>query len=167
MASHARTHAQGSVLAIRRFNRFYTGQIGLLQQGLLDSPYSLTEVRILYEIAHRHLVTATDLSRDLNLDAGYLSRILANFRKCGWIYRTPSAVDRRQSLLALTTKGMASFHPLEDRSNQQVEQMLSRLSPHSQQHLIAAMHSIEQILSPAAVPAEPYALRTQQPGDMG
>jgi DNA-binding MarR family transcriptional regulator/GNAT superfamily N-acetyltransferase len=170
MASHARAHSPtSSILAIRRFNRFYTGQIGLLQQGLLDSPFSLTEVRILYEVAHRERVTATELSNDLNLDAGYLSRILANFQKRGWIQRTPSAADRRQSLLTLTAKGMGNFRPLEDRSNQQVAQMLAKLTPPSQQQLVVAMQSIEQILSPApaVVSAEPYILRPHQPGDMG
>lgn len=171
MASHAPAHsaAESSILAIRRFNRFYTGQIGLLQQGLLDSPFSLTEVRILYEIAHRDRVTATELSNDLNLDAGYLSRILAKFEKRGWIQRTPAPADRRQSLLALTGKGMVNFRPLEQRSNQQVEQMLSKLSLGSQRQLIGAMQSIEQILSPASAigPAEPYLLRAPQPGDMG
>jgi len=171
MASHARahSHSDNSILAIRRFNRFYTGQIGLLRQGLLDSPFSLTEVRVLYEVAYRDRVTATDLCADLNLDAGYLSRILAKFENSGWIRRTPSPADRRQSLLALTAKGMANFRPLEDRSNRQVEQMLSKLPPASRQLLVAAMQSIERILSPApaVVPAEPYLLRSQQPGDMG
>jgi DNA-binding MarR family transcriptional regulator/GNAT superfamily N-acetyltransferase len=171
MASHAPVHSPvgNRISAIRRFNRFYTGQIGLLQQGLLDTPFSLTEVRILYEIAHRDRVTASDLSNDLNLDPGYLSRILAKFEKSGWIRRTPSPADRRQSLLTLTAKGVANFHPLEERSNQQVEQMLSKLNPVSQQQLIGAMQSIERILSPAPaiVPAEPYTLRSHQPGDMG
>lgn len=171
MASHARAHSpvESSVLAIRRFNRFYTGQIGLLQQGLLDSPFSLTEVRILYEIAHRDRVTATELSNDLALDAGYLSRILAKFENRGWIQRTPSPTDRRQSVLALTAKGTVNFRPLEERSNQQVAHMLSKLAPASQQQLVNAMQSIEQILSPAQtiVPLEPYLLRAHQPGDMG
>jgi len=171
MASHAPIHSptQSPILAIRRFNRFYTRQIGLLQQGLLDSPFSLTEVRILYEIAYRERVTATDLSADLSLDPGYLSRIFAKFEKRGWIHRTPSPADRRQSLLALTSKGMANFRPLEGRSNQQVERMLSTLAPATQQQLVAAMQSIEQILlpAPAIAPAEPYLLRGHQPGDMG
>ena len=171
MSTQPRPHAsaESPVLSIRRFSRFYTGQIGLLRQGLLDSPFSLTEVRILYEIAHHDRVTATDLSADLSLDAGYLSRILAKFEKRGWVQRTPSPADRRQSLLALTPKGLANFRPIEERSNRQVEQMLTKLTPASQQQLVAAMHSIEQILSPAraVVTAEPYLLRAQQPGDMG
>src|SRR5215813_5813035 len=93
------------VSAIRHFNRYYTSQIGLLQQGLLDSNLSLTEVRILYELAHREGVTATNLCAELNLDPGYLSRILANFQKRAWISRKPSPGDRRQSQLALTSKG--------------------------------------------------------------
>jgi len=170
MASHAPAQpAQSSIFAVRRFNRFYTRQIGLLQHGLLDSPFSLTEVRILYEIAHRERVRATDLCADLRLDAGYLSRILAQFEKRGWIQRTASPADRRQSLLTLTAKGNANLRPLEERSDRQVEQMLSKLMPASRQHLVASMQSIEQILSPEAtgVAAEPYVLRAHQPGDMG
>ena len=99
------------VPAIRRFNRFYTRQIGLLQQGLLESSFSLTEVRLLYELAHREAATATGLAADLTLDPGYLSRMLANFEKRGWIRRQPSLTDRRQSILALTAKGSATFRP--------------------------------------------------------
>ena len=159
--------AETSVSAIRHFNRYYTRQIGLLQQGLLDTPFSLTEVRLLYELAHREGATATDLATDLSLDPGYLSRILANFEKRGWIHRKPSPDDRRQSLLALTQKGAATFAPLEGRSNQQVEQMLNKISPAAQRQLISAMQRIEQVLSPKPATAEPYLLRAHQPGDMG
>jgi DNA-binding MarR family transcriptional regulator/GNAT superfamily N-acetyltransferase len=171
MATHARLHPapSGPILAIRRFNRFYTRQIGLLQHGLLDSPFSLTEVRLLYEIAHREGVTATELAADLSLDPGYLSRVLAKFEKRGWIHRRPSPADRRQSLLALTAKGMANFRPLEERSNQQVEQMLLAIPPSAQQQLVSAMQSIEGILAPSSAirRVEPYLLRSPQPGDMG
>jgi DNA-binding MarR family transcriptional regulator/GNAT superfamily N-acetyltransferase len=155
------------VPAIRRFNRFYTRQIGLLQQGLLESSFSLTEVRLLYELAHREGATATGLAADLTLDPGYLSRMLANFEKRGWIRRQPSLTDRRQSILALTAKGSATFRPLEARSNQQVAQMLEKISPAAQAQLVNAMHQIEQILSPAPLSAAPYLLRAHQPGDMG
>jgi DNA-binding MarR family transcriptional regulator/GNAT superfamily N-acetyltransferase len=163
-ASHL---AGDSVSAIRHFNRYYTRQIGLLQRGLLETAFSLTDVRLLYELAHREGATATDLAADLSLDPGHLSRILANFEKRGWIHRKPSPDDRRQSLLALTQKGAATFAPLETRSNQQVEQMLAKISPAAQRQLISAMQQIEHVLSPRPVPTEPYLLRSHQPGDMG
>ncbi|MGA9474556.1 MAG: bifunctional helix-turn-helix transcriptional regulator/GNAT family N-acetyltransferase [Terriglobales bacterium] len=153
--------------AIRHFNRYYTRQIGLLQQGLLETTFSLTEVRLLYELAHREVANATELAADLSLDPGYLSRTLASFEKRGWISRSPSENDRRQSLLTLTSKGAAVFRPLEDRSNRQVEQMLVKLSPAAQQQLVSAMQQIEQILSPKPAMAESYLLRAHQPGDMG
>jgi DNA-binding MarR family transcriptional regulator/GNAT superfamily N-acetyltransferase len=153
--------------AIRHFNRYYTRQIGLLQQGLLETPFSLSEVRLLYELAHREGVTATGLATDLSLDPGYLSRVLANFEKRGWIRRQPSPHDRRQSLLTLTRTGAAEFSPLETRSNHQVEQMLAKISPAAQRQLVSAMQQIEQILSPQPVTAEPYLLRAHQPGDIG
>jgi DNA-binding MarR family transcriptional regulator/GNAT superfamily N-acetyltransferase len=156
-----------SVPAIRHFNRYYTRQIGLLQQGLLDTKLSLTEVRLLYELAHREGATATDLSVDLKLDPGYLSRILASFEKRGWIHREPSKQDRRLSVLTLTSKGLSTIGPLEERSNQEVEQMLAKIPPAAQQQLVQSMQQIEQILSPAPTPAEPYILRPHQPGDMG
>lgn len=169
MATHTRPRPGNTDLisVIRRFNRFYTRQIGLLQQGLLDSPFSLTEARLLYEMAHHDGVTATDLSSDLSLDPGYLSRILAQFQKCRWIHRKTSSSDRRQSHLSLTAKGLAMFRPLEERSNQQIEQMLAQISPADQLKLVTAMHQIEQTLSPASAANHPHLLRTHQPGDMG
>lgn len=156
-----------ATLVVRRFNRFYTRQMGLLQQGLLATSFSLTEVRLLYEVAHREGVTAAELSADLSLDPGYLSRILANFEKRGWIHRQPSPSDRRQSLLTLTSKGSATLAPLEERSNEQVEQMLTRISPGAQDQLLAAMQQIEQVLSPETERSAAYLLRSHQPGDMG
>src|SRR5271166_6398646 len=159
--------AANPVAAIRHFNRYYTRQIGLLQQGILETPFSLTEVRLLYELAHREGANATELATDLSLDPGYLSRILSNFEKRGWIHRKPSTDDRRQSLLTLTSEGAAEFRPLEARSNQQIAQMLAKISPAAQRQLVSAMQQIEQILSPKPVTAVPYLLRAHQPGDMG
>ena len=159
--------ADETVAAVRRFNRFYTRQIGVLQEGLLDSPFSLTEVRVLYELAHQQAVTATGLCAVLNLDAGYLSRILHKFEKRGWVHRRPSASDRRQNLLVLTNKGAAEFLPLEERSNQQVRRMLGEMPVEAQQQLIRSMDEIERVLFPPQEGAQPYLLRSHQPGDMG
>ena len=156
-----------TVASVRRFNRFYTRQIGVLQEGLLDSPFSLTEVRVLYELAHQQGVTATGLCAALNLDAGYLSRILRKFEKRGWIHRQPSVSDRRQNLLVLTNKGSREFLPLEERSNQHVRRMLGEMSLEAQQQLIRSMEEIERVLSPPQESAQPYLLRSHQPGDMG
>ena len=159
--------AEKRVAAVRRFNRSYTRQIGVLQEGLLDSPFSLTEVRVLYELAHHHGVTATELCSELNLDAGYLSRILRKFEKRDWVHRKPSPSDRRQSLLALTNKGSAEFLPLEERSNQHVGHMLAEMSLEAQHQLIRSMEEIERVLSPPQESSQPYLLRSHQPGDMG
>jgi DNA-binding MarR family transcriptional regulator/GNAT superfamily N-acetyltransferase len=167
MAARTLPQADDPIPAIRNFNRFYTRQIGLLEQGLFSSSLSLTEVRLLYEIAHRKSTNATALSSDLSLDAGYLSRMLAKFEKRGWIRRHRWPSDRRQTLLTLTAKGSATLQPLEERSNQQVQEMIAPLSPSSRHQLVASMQNIEQILAPGAAPAEPYLLRHHQPGDMG
>ena len=155
------------VETVRRFNRFYTRQIGLLNEGLLDSSFSLTEVRALYELAHRELPAAADLCKELGLDAGYLSRILRNFEKQGLIERKSSSQDARQSLLTLTRKGRKVFEPLESRSDAQVGKMLNSLSSAKQGNLIHAMRTIESVLDPQQKPARSYLLRQHRPGDMG
>ena len=152
---------------VRRFNRFYTRQIGLLDEGLLDSPFSLTEVRVLYELAHREHPTAADLSKDLALDAGYLSRLLRSFEKQGLIAKKDSPADARQSLLTLTNKGRKVFEPLDAKSDERVGAMLGNLSPAGQRDLIHAMQKIESVLSPREKPASAYVLRQHRPGDMG
>jgi DNA-binding MarR family transcriptional regulator/N-acetylglutamate synthase-like GNAT family acetyltransferase len=152
---------------MRRFNRFYTRQIGLLDEGLLNSPFSLTQVRTLYELAQRDQTTAVELCTTLGLDAGYLSRILASFRKTGLIERQESPDDARQTLLRLTKKGRKAFEPLNARSNEQVSRMLSALPPTKQDDLIRAMGTIEAALSDQARRLQSYVLRPQRPGDMG
>ena len=155
------------IQTVRRFNRFYTRQIGLLNEGLLDSPFSLTDVRVLYELAHREHPTATKLCEELGLDAGYLSRILRGFEKKGLIAKESSTADARQSLLNLTGKGRKVFEPLDDTSNEQISAMLGKLSPPKQRDLVHAMHAIEWVLSPPDKPANAYLLRQHRPGDMG
>jgi DNA-binding MarR family transcriptional regulator/N-acetylglutamate synthase-like GNAT family acetyltransferase len=155
------------VEAARRFNRFYTRQIGLLRRGAYDSPFSLTEVRVLYELAHRDQPTATELGRDLGLDAGYLSRILRGFEKRALVTRTRSAADGRRSHLALTALGRKVFAPLDARSHDEVAALLAALAPAAQAHVIAAMSTIERLLGRDGPPPAAYLLRPPQPGDMG
>jgi DNA-binding MarR family transcriptional regulator/GNAT superfamily N-acetyltransferase len=153
--------------AIRRFNRFYTRQIGILQENVYESSLSLTEVRLLYELAHRSNTTAQQLSRDLGLDPGYLSRIFRKFGKNGWLKRVTSRLDRRQTLLSLTRQGAAALRPMEERSNGQVQEMLASLAPNAQQQLLQAMQRIEEILNPSPTRHEAFLLRPHQAGDLG
>lgn len=155
------------VEAVRRFNRFYTKQIGALHEGLLQSPFSLTEVRVLYELAHRENITASQLAKDLGLDAGYLSRILRRFEYCGFLDRTPSETDGRRSHLRLTQQGRDAFAPLDQRSHDEVAALLSRLPATEQKRLLDAMRAIEKTLAPPLVATTPYLLRSHRPGDMG
>src|SRR5262249_49480063 len=146
------------VATVRRFNRFYTRHIGVLREGLLGSPFSLTEGRVLYELAHRDKATATQLARDLDLDQGYLSRILRDFEQRGLLARTPSTADGRQSLLELTSRGREAFAPLNTRSRDEIGAMLSPLSPADQGRLIEAMQTIEALLGARSKPLVPYVL---------
>jgi DNA-binding MarR family transcriptional regulator/GNAT superfamily N-acetyltransferase len=152
---------------IRRFNRFYTGQIGLLHEGLLESPFSLTEVRVLYELAHRTLPTASAIGKVLGLDPGYLSRILKNFQRRGYVSRLPSESDARQSLLRLTKRGHAVFDPLDRRANTEISALIAKLPESDQRRLAGAMRTIESLLRPSPEPRVPYLLRSHEPGDMG
>lgn len=158
------------VSAVRQFNRFYTRRIGVLQGGLLDSPYSLTEVRVMYELAHwppeREHPTATALGTALGLDAGYLSRILQRFRKEGLVDTAAAKDDARRTHLWLTRKGHARFAPLERRTKEQVAAMLGSLPKRDQGKVVAAMRTLETLLGgDRAEPA--ITLRAHRPGDMG
>jgi DNA-binding MarR family transcriptional regulator/GNAT superfamily N-acetyltransferase len=163
--------AKDSVNAVRSFNRFYTRQIGLLGKGYLDSPFTLAEVRVLYELAHRGAPTAAEIARALGLDAGYLSRMLLSFRKRGFLARKASQVDARQSHLSLTNKGREAFGALEAKSEGGVSKMIERLSPADHNRLTRAMGIIQSLLgertAESSTPNVPYLLRTHQPGDMG
>src|SRR5882672_4786734 len=158
---------ESCVERVRHFNRFYTRRIGVLRDGLLDSNLSLTEARVLYELARRENGTATDVRNELDLDAGYLSRILRGFQKRGWVRRTPADDDARRQLLSLTRSGRAAFEPLNARSNEEVRHLLKPLSPHLQTRVVDAMRRIEAGLEPNAAASGPYVLRTHRPGDMG
>lgn len=156
------------VAAVRRFNRFYTKQIGILGERLLQSPFSLAEMRVLYEIANRENVSAVDLAEELRLDAGYLSRILRRFQKGGLVRRETSAEDGRRSLLSLTEKGQRTFATLNARQEEDVAALLTRVPAAGQRRLIESMHAIEEVLgAPAEGSKTPYVLRQHQPGDMG
>jgi len=163
----AAAHFDQRIAAVRQFNRFYTRQIGVLRDKPYQSPISLTEVRVLYELAHREKPTASELSNDLGLDAGYLSRILTGFDKRGWLDKRPSAVDGRQSLLSPTAQGRKILEPLDARSREEVGQMLGGLSAGAQSRLIDAMHTIENLLAVQPAQQPPCILRPHQPGDMG
>lgn len=155
------------VAAVRRFNRFYTREIGTLQQGLLKSKFSLTEVRILYEVANRENPTATEIGRELRMDAGYLSRLLVKLEKAGLLERVTSEADGRASHLRLTPAGRTEFTNLTFLANSEVSTMLGRLNEQKQRLLVDSMRNIESVLEPVPEQKEPYLLRSHQPGDMG
>jgi DNA-binding MarR family transcriptional regulator/GNAT superfamily N-acetyltransferase len=166
MATLARPDTQ-RVAAVRRFNRFYTQHLGVLGDGWLDSPFSLTQARVLYEIKERDRATATDIARDLGLDAGYLSRILHGFHKSGLIRKDVSPDDGRQSFLSITATGRKAFAPLEARTERQVGAVLGRLTPPQQDHLVSAMHTVEAMIAPKAKAESEIILREPRPGDLG
>jgi len=153
--------------AVRHFNRFYTKQIGALHEGLLQSPFSLTEARVIYELAHHNAVTATELCNELGLDAGYLSRIIRKFKKQGLAETKPSPTDRRQILLTLSAAGQQEFATINSRSREEISVLLGRLPAAEQTRLVAAMQTIEEILHAEPERRVPYLLRPHQPGDMG
>jgi DNA-binding MarR family transcriptional regulator/GNAT superfamily N-acetyltransferase len=165
----ARQQRERRIAAVRSFNRFYTRQIGVLRKNFLDSPYTLGEARVLYEIGRRRLPTASDVGRALDLDAGYLSRVLRNFEKSGLIVRTASAHDARRSYLALTVRGKKIMTSLNARSQRDVSTMLGKLEGVDQQRLMAAMNTIETLLGGEHEEAQQsgYTLPAPHTGDFG
>jgi DNA-binding MarR family transcriptional regulator/GNAT superfamily N-acetyltransferase len=166
-ARRSRNAPNERVQAIREFNRFYTRKIGVLGEGLLDSPFSLTEVRVLYELAHRDGTTAAELARELGLDPGYLSRLLRALQRRAMLEKRRSTDDARRSLLRLTRAGRAAFAPLEQRTRDEVAAMLRPLSDADQRALCAAMSAVRALLEPAAAERQSFMLRPHQPGDIG
>jgi DNA-binding MarR family transcriptional regulator/GNAT superfamily N-acetyltransferase len=160
-----------AVDAVRAFNRFYTKHIGVLGDHYLETDFSLTDLRVLYELAHRQAPTAADIGRELGLDAGYLSRILRRFEAKKFLQRAPSPADARQSLLRLTPTGRAAFAPIDSRARRLVESLLGRLAVPERDRLVDAMGTITGLLgaprAEAGRAAPPYLLRAHQPGDMG
>ena len=155
------------VAAVRHFNRFYTRQIGLLDEGLHHSPFSLTEVRVMYEIFHRPGVTATGVREALALDAGYLSRILRGLRRQGLVSARAPLADRRRRSLTLTDRGLRTFEGLNARSSEEVGAMLARLSRPQRRDLVRAMRGIEGLLGKRTAPSDEVVLRDPLPGELG
>lgn len=155
------------VAAVRAFNRFYTRQIGVLSEGWLQSEFSLTELRVMYELAHADGITAKDLSEQVGLDAGYLSRIVKKLNERGFIDKEVNVNDQRLVALRLTAEGRAAFEPMDRASGEEVRKMLERLAESEQKKLVTAMATIRGLLGDGEPEQEPYILRPHHVGDMG
>ena len=155
------------IAAVRRFNRFYTQKLGVLSDGFLNTPFSLTEARVLHALAQRDGATATWLGRELDLDAGYLSRVLRDFERQGLITRSPSPQDGRQTLISLTEDGREAFEPLDRASQAAIGHLLRPLAETDQDRLVSAMRSIATLLGEAAERRAAVILRSHRPGDLG
>ena len=161
------TDPEDQVAAVRGFNRFYTRKLGVLDQHLLQSPFSLSEARVLYELAHREDAAARDIGIELGLDAGYLSRIVQKFDDDGLIARKPLPADRRQVRLNLTAKGRQTFAKLNRSSHDEVAAMLAALAPADRNRLTAAMATVESLLGGTDAASPRAILRDPRPGDLG
>ena len=171
--------AADRVAAVRAFNRFYTRVIGILDESLLDSPYSLTEGRVIFEIAQRPDVEAAELRRVLDLDAGYLSRIIARLERDGLVTRERVSTDARRQVIRLTDRGGAEFAKLDARSAEEIERVLAPLAETEQRRLLGAMQAILEVLAAQkplhirppdplpSKPRQPLQIRPPQPGDFG
>ena len=159
--------AESEIAAVRAFNRFYTRKLGVLDQHLSRSPYSLSEARVLYELAHRDEPAAKEIGIELGLDPGYLSRIVQSFDDSGLITRKPLATDRRQFRLSLTAKGRQAFAKLDKASQADVSAMLAPLASDDGRRLTAAMATIERLLEPGTSERAPFLLRSHRVGDIG
>ena len=160
-------HLAANIDNVRTFNRFYTQKIGVLREGLVDSPFSLAEARVLYELSRGERPTQGALCRELDLDPGYLSRIVQRFEKGRLVARRRSAEDGRQHLLALTKRGRAAFAALDKGSRRQMGRLLKPIGAADQTRLVTAMATIEQVFGAAPAGTASYLLRSHRPGDIG
>ena len=165
-ASQPQDTMAARVGAVRAFNRFYTNVLGLLREGLLETPYSLTEARVIFELAQRDQVDAADLRRSLQIDPGYLSRLLGRFESDGLVSRKRSPSDGRRQVVRLTRHGRAVFETLDSRSAAEVGKLLAGLGEDEQRRLLEGMTAVRQVLE-GAPHREPVVLRPPQPGDYG
>ncbi|UCD01876.1 MAG: bifunctional helix-turn-helix transcriptional regulator/GNAT family N-acetyltransferase [Promethearchaeota archaeon] len=152
---------------IRSFNRFYTNLLGLLDRTLLKSPYSLTEVRIMFELNRLSTTTASEIVKLLNLDPAYLSRILSSLEKKNLIQKERSSKDMRKQLLSLTSKGQEVISELQEKANEQIKTLIINVTDEDQNRLVNAMKTIERILNGETKKPEFYTLRSHKPGDIG
>ncbi|MCF8531511.1 MAG: helix-turn-helix domain-containing GNAT family N-acetyltransferase [Reyranella sp.] len=163
----ARSTLASRIEAVRRFSRFYTRRIGVLEETLLHSPFTLPEGRLVYEIANRDRPTAQELCRDLALDPGYVSRMLQGLQRRGCVARRQSVKDRRETELTLTAKGQRLWGAMNERSRQDIANLLADLPSARQEKLVAAFGTIEKLLHEPPEKRAPFTLRPHQPGDMG
>jgi len=166
-ATELPTESGGDIAAVRAFNRFYTRKLGVLDQHFGKSPFSLSEARVLYELAHHDDLAAKEIGIELGLDPGYLSRIVQSFDEKGLITRKPLPADRRQVCLNLSAKGRQTFAKLNLNSQNEVAAMLAALSPGDARQLTGAMATIEDLLEPTETKRPPFLLRSHRVGDMG
>lgn len=166
VAGIATAELEQQIAIVRGFNRFYTPLIGLLQEGYLESQFSLTQVRVLYELAQVEESSAAELARELSLDPAYLSRILRGFTDVGLVEQRPTAGDRRRRMLSLSAHGREVFRPLDRRSRDDVATMLEPLPPGDRRRLVEAMEVIERTLGRSKTAPAPL-IRPPRPGDLG
>jgi DNA-binding MarR family transcriptional regulator/GNAT superfamily N-acetyltransferase len=157
---------ENRVAAVRSFNRFYTARIGVLRDGLLRTDHSLTEARVLYELGQREVTEVADLRREMDIDAGFLSRLLARLQRNGLVARERSDHDARRQRVRLTEDGAAAFAELDRRSADEIGAVLDALSEDDQRRLVASMHTVREVLAQAPPPAG-FVLRSPHPGDLG
>jgi DNA-binding MarR family transcriptional regulator/GNAT superfamily N-acetyltransferase len=161
-----RAATEDRVAAVRAFNRFYTARIGVLRDGLLRTPHSLTEARVLYELGQREVTEVADLRREMDIDAGFLSRLLARLQRNGLVIRERSTDDARRQRIRLTEEGAAAFAELDRRSADEIGAVLEALPEDDQRRLVAAMDTVQEVLAHAP-PAAGFVLRAPRPGDLG
>jgi len=158
---------QHDAAQLRAFNRFHTGRIGVLNERMLDSRLSLAQVRVLYELSARNGALASQLARELGLDPGYMSRLLAGFRRKRWITTAATSDDKRRRPILLTKAGRAAFEPLDRRSQAEAEAMLAPLDSGRRQSLVDALRAVREMLGDNSLAPGPIVLRSHRPGDIG